>query len=189
MGKWLDRSFVFYAGYHSDFINQLIHYVCIWPIFFTSLTFLAYTDPLVNTAVPLWLGSAGVVSFNWSFIIAFIYALYYTIIEFPGIAGPIAALGTYYCYINAAQWVAVDPDAWKTAAYINGAAWVFQFYGHFVHEGRAPALKDNLVQAFLMAPLFVVMELLFTLGYRPEFRARVEDTVKTEAAIRKAKGL
>lgn len=30
-----------------------------------------------------------------------------------------------------------------------------QFYGHGVHEGRSPALLDNLFQALFMAPLFV----------------------------------
>jgi uncharacterized membrane protein YGL010W len=38
------------------------------------------------------------------------------------------------------------------------AGWVAQFVGHGVFEGRAPALLDNLVQAFFMAPIFVIME-------------------------------
>ncbi|KAF3651759.1 hypothetical protein FXO38_16442 [Capsicum annuum] len=36
--------------------------------------------------------------------------------------------------------------------------WTGQFVGHEVFEKRAPALLDNLTQAFLMAPFFVLLE-------------------------------
>ncbi|KAI7978814.1 putative endoplasmic reticulum membrane protein C16E8.02 [Camellia lanceoleosa] len=37
--------------------------------------------------------------------------------------------------------------------------WTGQFIGHGIFEKRAPALLDNLAQAFLMAPYFVFLEL------------------------------
>lgn len=61
-------------------------------------------------------------------------------------------------------------------------SWLFQFVGHGAFEKRAPALLDNLVQALLLAPLFVWMELLFFLGYRPELRSRLDKAVETEIA-------
>ena len=61
-------------------------------------------------------------------------------------------------------------------------AWLAQFVGHGKFEGRAPALLDNLLQAFLLAPLFVWMEILFFLGYRPELRARHHQSVEKEIA-------
>lgn len=33
-------------------------------------------------------------------------------------------------------------------------AWIAQFVGHGVYEGRAPALLDNLLQALVLAPFF-----------------------------------
>jgi uncharacterized membrane protein YGL010W len=67
---------------------------------------------------------------------------------------------------------------------IAGAAfvisWIAQFIGHGKFEGRAPALLDNLVQALVLAPFFVWMEVLFKLGYRPELQARVEKAVQKE---------
>ena len=36
-------------------------------------------------------------------------------------------------------------------------------------EGRAPALLDSWHQALITAPLFVVLEVLFFLGYRAQF--------------------
>ena len=45
--------------------------------------------------------------------------------------------------------------------------------GHGVHEKRAPALFDNLFQAFIMAPLFVLMEVFFKFGYKRKFHDRI----------------
>jgi uncharacterized membrane protein YGL010W len=59
-------------------------------------------------------------------------------------------------------------------------AWTAQFIGHGVYEGRSPALFDNLLQALVLAPFFVFMELLFAFGYRPELQKRVNDAVEKE---------
>ena len=61
-------------------------------------------------------------------------------------------------------------------------SWIAQFIGHGVFEGRAPALLDNLVQALFLAPFFVWMEILFSLGYRPELKSRVDSAVEKEVA-------
>jgi uncharacterized membrane protein YGL010W len=70
---------------------------------------------------------------------------------------------------------------------IHVVSWLLQFVGHGAFEGRAPALLDNLVQALLLAPLFVWMEILFFFGYRPELRARYEASVQKEIAAFKEK--
>jgi len=64
---------------------------------------------------------------------------------------------------------------WAAGGFVT--AWIAQFLGHGLFEGRAPALLDNLFQALFLAPLFVWLELLFALGYRPELRSRVEKMV------------
>ncbi|KAJ8452319.1 hypothetical protein Cgig2_006124 [Carnegiea gigantea] len=61
--------------------------------------------------------------------------------------------------------------------------WTGQFIGHGVFEKRAPALLDNLVQAFLMAPFFVLLEVLrLFFGYElyPGFHAKVQAMVDAE---------
>lgn len=68
------------------------------------------------------------------------------------------------------------------AAGIHIVSWLAQFVGHGKFEGRAPALLDNLVQALLLAPLFVWMEILFFFGYRPELKLRFEQNVEKEIA-------
>ena len=47
-------------------------------------------------------------------------------------------------------------------------------------EGRAPALLDSWHQAFITAPLFVVLEVLFFLGYRKQFYQECMEEVKLE---------
>lgn len=70
---------------------------------------------------------------------------------------------------------------------INAVSWIAQFIGHGKFEGRAPALLDNLVQALFLAPFFVVFELMFSMGYRPELKARLDRDVQVELAKLNAK--
>ena len=66
------------------------------------------------------------------------------------------------------------------AVALNVSSWLAQFVGHKHFERRAPALRDNLVQAVFLAPFFVWFEILFMLGYRPGLRARLDGAVKKE---------
>lgn len=77
------------------------------------------------------------------------------------------------------------------AAGVHVVAWIAQFIGHGKFEGRAPALLDNLFQAVFLAPLFVWLEVLFSMGYREELKVRVEKGVQEDIAkyrASKAKG-
>ena len=71
--------------------------------------------------------------------------------------------------------------------------WTMQFIGHGVFEKRAPALIDNLVQALMMAPYFVLLEILHKFAaYEPYpgFHANVQkliDAKRKEWADKKAK--
>lgn len=92
----------------------------------------------------------------------------------PLVIGSAAAgnyfLGTYGMVVN------------YYAGGIHVVSWLAQFVGHGAFEGRAPALLDNLVQALLLAPLFVWMEILFFFGYRPELKQRMDKNVELEIA-------
>lgn len=72
--------------------------------------------------------------------------------------------------------------ATKIAIAIHVVSWLAQFVGHGKFEGRAPALLDNLFQAVFLAPLFVWLEFLFMIGYRPELKKRVDKAVEIEVA-------
>jgi len=49
---------------------------------------------------------------------------------------------------------------------------------------RRPALLDNLIQAFATAPLFIVLEVLFPLGFQPELFRKIQkrlDSMKNKS--------
>jgi uncharacterized membrane protein YGL010W len=67
---------------------------------------------------------------------------------------------------------------WQIALPIHIIAWIIQFIGHGVFERRKPALLDSLDQAIVTAPMFVLLEVLFSLGYRKAFFAKVMKQVE-----------
>lgn len=73
-------------------------------------------------------------------------------------------------------------QAYHWAIAVHVFSWLAQFVGHGVFEGRAPALLDNLVQAILLAPFFVWMEILFMLGYRPELKSRIDKAIQKQVS-------
>lgn len=170
----LEKSFVFYASYHNDSVNQYIHIIFVWLILYSAFVMLDYT-PALHPSLPAML--------NWNFLLCTIYALYYAQIERPGFAGYLASAMSVGGFFVARHLHAMYPNnAFYWALRLHGLSWVSQFYGHFVHEGRSPALFQNLFQALAMAPLFVMMEVLFSLGYRPEFRVKVQKIVDDQIA-------
>jgi uncharacterized membrane protein YGL010W len=68
--------------------------------------------------------------------------------------------------------------SWLVALFIQLVSWGLQIAGHYFFEKRSPAFLDNLIQSFLLAPLFVFVEVMFALGYRPTLRKRINDKVK-----------
>lgn len=94
-----------------------------------------------------------------------------------GFLAPLLLAGTAYSH----HLTTTYGQTVNTAAIaLNVVSWLAQFIGHGVFEKRAPALLDNLVQAIFLAPFFVWFEILFSFGYRPELRARVEKAVKIQ---------
>jgi uncharacterized membrane protein YGL010W len=74
--SFLDNSFAFYASYHKNHTNKIIHIFCVWPIFFTFLIFLCYTDPYTILKV----GSFNL-PLDWALIVSSVYFSYYAVIE------------------------------------------------------------------------------------------------------------
>lgn len=60
-------------------------------------------------------------------------------------AGGVASLLVAASYVTSNMWMA-DGGSARLAAIAHLIGWLAQFYGHAKHEGRAPALLDNLFQ-------------------------------------------
>ncbi|XWS60519.1 hypothetical protein CRYUN_Cryun07bG0042700 [Craigia yunnanensis] len=102
-------------------------------------------------------------------------------------AGSLAALLCLACWVGASFLAAKlgYSLAWKVVLAAQLFCWTGQFLGHGVFEKRAPALLDNLVQAFLMAPFFVLLEVLQSLfryepypGFHGRVKAKIEAEIK-----------
>ncbi|KAJ5630418.1 uncharacterized protein N7484_010518 [Penicillium longicatenatum] len=180
----LEKQLLFYGAYHSNPVNVAIHITCVPILLFTGIALGCNSPSLFN--VPDLL-SVEYLPPNLGTIAAFIYAIFYVLLE-PVAGGLIAPLviGSAACgnYLLGSYGMVVN----YYAVGIHIVSWLAQFVGHGKFEGRAPALLDNLVQALLLAPLFVWMEILFFFGYRRELKQRMDKNVEVEIEkIRKEK--
>ncbi|KAG4184988.1 hypothetical protein ERO13_A09G204400v2 [Gossypium hirsutum] len=181
----LENHFAFYGAYHSNPINILIHTLFVWPIFFTSLILFYFTPAFYDLSqsgiFPSGINHALVLNYGSAFSI--FLGLFYVVLDKK--AGSLAALLCLACWVGA-SFIAAKlgyPLAWKVVLVSQLLCWTGQFLGHGIFEKRAPALLDNLVQALLMAPFFVLLEVLQSLfGYEPYpgFQMRVNAKIKAE---------
>ena len=167
----------FYGAYHINRVNVAIHMVCVPLIWITwlamvlyfdpSLTGLAYklplsmAEPLLNVchslkdAVPTWIYP----HMNAASSIAAAYLIYYFILD---VMSALLITPLWVSYYLIAWYVAQQSETSIMPVFgVFMFSWVAQFYGHGIHEGRAPALLDNLLGAVVLAPLFVFIETLF----------------------------
>uniref|UniRef100_A0A1D1ZBZ7 Putative endoplasmic reticulum membrane protein C16E8.02 n=1 Tax=Anthurium amnicola TaxID=1678845 RepID=A0A1D1ZBZ7_9ARAE len=175
----LEKCFAFYGAYHSHPVNILIHALCVWPIFFTALLLFYFTPPFFHLPAPLGLPLV----FNFGFGFALLYALIYVSLD-PR-AGSVAALLCTLCWVGSSVLGSVlgFSLAWKVVLAAQLLCWTGQFVGHGIFEGRAPALLNDSSQAILMAPFFVLLEVLQKMfGYEPYpgFRANVHAKIQAE---------
>jgi len=184
----LKKNFSFYASYHHNRVNVAIHFLCIWPILATAIAMLQYTP--VVAATPDFMQNTGL-KVNFAFIVALIYMVIYPLLE-PVVGGG-ASLLVGLILLKSGSLVAsgsliLGYPVWKIALAVHITAWILQFIGHGLFEGRAPALLDSLDQALLTAPLFVFMEIFFFFGYRPKLHAEVMAQVEANISEFKKSG-
>ena len=118
----------------------------------------------------------GVFCLHWSLVPIVLYlALYYMMDAFAAVIMTLCIALWYLLASMYVYYVQPQPVGTGVAVGIHVVAWVFQFLGHGVWEKRKPALFDSLIQAFLMAPFFVLLEVLFSCGYNRKLQKQIED--------------
>lgn len=153
-----------YACYHRDRRNIATHLIGI-PLIVLAI--------MVLLSRPL-LFSLGSLAVTPALLAAIAAVVYYLILDKPLglLMGLLFAVGL---------WIAGCIAAWSTAAWLSWGigmfvvGWVWQFVGHYF-EGRKPAFVDDVI-GLIIGPLFVVAEVVFMLGGRPNLRHAVEDRV------------
>lgn len=163
----LEQQLTFYASYHNNKINQLIHIIFVPTIVWTVLVWTSNTVLIPNYSFTLA-----------NAITAFYSSYYFSLEPFATLFYAPILIGLNYAAVLFVQNV---PNAISYSIGIHVASWIFQFIGHGVFEGRSPALFDNLFQAFALAPLFVWLEVLFTVvNYRPALQKSLKNKVAKE---------
>eukprot|EP01135_Chromosphaera_perkinsii_P003151 Nk52_evm40s236 gene=Nk52_evmTU40s236 len=169
----LEEQIGFYAQYHHDRINQLIHIVFVPTILWTVLVWASFTGPIGGVDLETYGIPKEMLTLDGSLCIALVYAVFYLILE--PVAGFLYSFFLFGLLLAVKSFVAAFPEeAIKYTIGIHIFSWIIQFIGHGVFEKRAPALLDSLVQALLLAPLFVWLEVLFMFGYRPALANRID---------------
>ena len=129
-------------------MNQFIHILAVWPILISAQLFFQYSF------YPYWA----------SLIFSLAYILYYLNID-EKISGSISAFLVFLSYsLTFYLYSLYQITAIKYALYIHFICWILQFIGHAIFEKKRPALLDSLSQSFIMAPLFVILEICFITG-------------------------
>ncbi len=151
--SFFERQLATYASYHRDARNRATHFVGIPLIIFSlfiPLGWLRFDVAGYAVSAGLLVGLA-------------VLVLWISLDRLLGLALIIALAPMWYL----GEWIATrtsETTGWIVFAATFIGGWVFQLVGH-VFEGKRPALVSNLFQA-LIAPMFLVLELLVWLGLR-----------------------
>lgn len=156
-----------YASYHRDHRNVWTHVLGI-PLIVLAITTALSKWVIWHGMLPTTSGHEAQVSM--AALATVVMSLYYLRLDLRyGLV--MMLMLTSSCLVG--HWLAsmTTPAWWVTALSLFVVGWVFQFLGHY-YEGRKPAFVDDLV-GLLIGPLFIVAEVGFMLGLRPEVEASV----------------
>jgi len=151
--SFFERQLATYASYHRDARNRATHFVGIPLIIFSLFIPLGW----LHFDVAGYAVSAGLL------VGLAVLVLWISLDRLLGLALIIALVPMWYL----GEWIATrtsEITGWIVFAATFIGGWVFQLVGH-VFEGKRPALVSNLFQA-LIAPMFLMLELLVWLGIR-----------------------
>jgi uncharacterized membrane protein YGL010W len=160
--KTLEEEMAVYAAYHRDPRNKATHFVGV------PLIMLAILIPL--SWMRFDMAGLGITA---AMVVAAAVLAYYFVLDLPLAAAMLAVLAVL---IWLAELIAAGGAArgwaWFGILFVGG--WTLQFVGH-AFEGRRPAFFDNVLQVFV-APIFLMAEVFFALGYKPEVRKRLSSS-------------
>ncbi|KAI9574494.1 hypothetical protein HD554DRAFT_43369 [Boletus coccyginus] len=174
------KQLTFYGSYHSHPVNVAIHIVCVPALLWSALVLgTRIPSPPFLPSVHYVFNNYLVFEMNTPALVTVFYLLYYLLLD-P--AAAILYAPQLSLSLLSAMAYAHRPDGIRDAVIVQVVSWIAQFLGHGLAEGRAPALLDNVFGAFVLAPFFVHLELLFMLGYRPELHKQLKNDVGKEIA-------
>lgn len=169
--RTLEEQITQYAAYHRDRRNIATHFMGIPMIVFAIILALNGADTQLGLAHPtLAVG------------IALLFILYYLMLD-TALGFAMAVYMGLNCFLAAEVAALMSLSGiTATALAIFIAGWVLQFLGH-KFEGMKPAFFDD-IMGLAIGPLFMMVEVFFRLGLKPELQKHVEDRVGPVVAKR-----
>lgn len=167
----IHEHLVFYRKYHFNQTNVAIHLCCIPLILLSAIAF-SSTKPILGESHPFVTTGS---------VVAWVYGLYYTALDWQ-LGLPSLVFLASYTHIVRSIYLHLGPHSpisqtqfVQIAVGVHIVCWLAQFYGHAFYERRAPALVDNLLQALVLAPFFVVYEIAFWMGYKLDVKKEMDN--------------
>lgn len=166
--KTMEVQLVNYAAYHRDPRNMATHFIGI-PMIVLAV--------IVLLSKPAFQFGSILVPLSW-FATALASAYYLKLsLKLGALMALLLALSVWF-----GMWAArLSIPAWLAIG-VGGflVGWVFQFIGH-IWEGRKPAFMDD-IMGLIIGPLFVVVEVLFSIGLLPGLKHNMEIKHASKAA-------
>ncbi len=170
------KELAFYSAYHENRINVWIHIIGV-PI--TAFGFLMAFS-LVDFGLML-----GSIHFTLATVYVIIVMLYFL---FLNIQFTIVATLVYGAMLFLIDHLVFNIFDTKMTIIIAGTtffgAFAFLFVGHGFFEKKRPTLIDNLVQAFLLAPIFILVDIAFVLGINKQLKKDIESHIAADPSLR-----
>lgn len=180
----LEKDLAWYAAYHSNPTNKVIHCVTVPLLLVSGVTGLRN---FANAGSMTFFGGSRI-ALNFPTAIITGYSLYYLYLDAPS--------GALWAFLQGAPILAIanHPAVQRienltlVSAAVHAALWFVQVsVGHGIFEKRKPALMDGFVQAVSSSPLFVLLEVLLAVGYKKELAEKVAHRAKLIRAEMDAK--
>ncbi|NCN08635.1 MAG: DUF962 domain-containing protein [Leptospira sp.] len=162
------REMAFYSAYHQEKRNVWIHVLGVPTISFSLLLVLSWVPLFSIEGFQVTLAmAAAVLVLGYYFTLDFIFSSVATIL-----------FGTILYFANSLSTTLDSTTVWSIFAGGQILGWGTQIYGHYVFEKSRPAFLDNLFQALVSAPLFVVADVFFELGLRKNLEEDIKAILK-----------
>lgn len=164
-----------YSRYHQNIYNQIVHFITIPLIIHTLMCILSYAQ--LETFDNVYGGH--IISVHAGIIILIASMIIYPSIDVP--SGLVLVIYMVISYLCANVYYYYVPLAYYTKLGIvigvHVVSWIVQIAGHYVFEKNKPAFTNGcqaFVDAVLIAPIFVFLEIMFLCGYNKSLQREIE---------------
>jgi len=159
----------FYSAYHQEKRNVWIHVLGVPTISFTLFLVLSRFHLFTIAGMDISATAIFVLgALAYYFSLDFLFALTASVI-----------FGALFVLAEFLTRTMTPEMAWSIFGIGQVVGWGAQIYGHLIFEKSRPAFLDNLFQALVSAPLFVVADVYFELGFRNDLKEAVEKELKS----------